>query len=268
MSCSEFEPLLSELVDGGLATEARARVEAHVANCPTCRVALADIRSLRQAARSLPKAVPPEDLWNKVRARVDAATVTKATVTPISARRPWFHASGRTWGLLAAAAVLVVAVSTGLVLVLRDAGTTPSSPAPTASTAQGQGPAAAQPGAPNTASAHAGSANLVESVEMEIQQADLHYQKAIAGLEQVAREGQGSLDTQTAAVLQKNLGIVDQAIRESRAAVKAQPTSDTARSSLFEALRQKVELLQATVTLINQMRKGDQAGAARIVGRQ
>lgn len=261
MSCSEFEPLLSELVDGGLTAEDRARVQAHVEACPACRVALADIRAMRQTARSLPKAVPPEDLWNKVRARLDAET-RAAKVTPLASRRPWFPSSSKTWGLLAAAAVLLMAVSTGLVLVLRDV----SAPAPAQQATRT--PPAAQTGAPATASAHASAANLVESVEMEIQQADQHYQKAIAGLELVAREGQGTLDTQTAAVLQKNLGIVDQAIRESRAAVKVQPTSETARMSLFEALRRKVDLLQDTVSLINQMRKGDQAGAARIVGRQ
>jgi hypothetical protein len=101
---------------------------------------------------------------------------------------------------------------------------------------------------------------------MELQQATFHYEKALSGLEQVAREGQGTLDPGTAAVLKKNLGILDQAIGESRAALKQQPTNDLARTSLFEALQRKVQLLQDTVALINEMRKGNQAGAAEIVG--
>ena len=82
----------------------------------------------------------------------------------------------------------------------------------------------------------------------------------------MAKDGQGSLDPQTAAVLQKNIGVIDQAIRESHAALQAQPTSEVAQASLFEALQRKVSLLRDTVALINEMRKGDPAGTAKIVG--
>ena len=61
----------------------------------------------------------------------------------------------------------------------------------------------------------------------------------------------------TAATLDKNLGIIDQAIAETRAAVKSEPASVTARGALFEALKQKVPLLQDTIALINEMRKGN-----------
>ncbi len=40
------------------------------------------------------------------------------------------------------------------------------------------------------------------------------------------------------------------------------PESQPARTSLFEALRNKVNLLQHTVVLMNEMRKGDAGGAA------
>jgi hypothetical protein len=254
MSCTEFTPLLSELADSGLTGDDRARVEAHVAECAACRAVLADIRAIRRTARGLPKAAQPEDLWDKVRARLDAAAGS-ARVVSIEPRRGWFGAHARP--LLAAAAILLVSLSTAVVLLLRSGGTVPAGQ-PATATLQ-------QPGAPATASAHAGAANLVQSIEMELQQADQHYEKALSGLEQVAREGQGSLDTGTAAVLQKNLGVIDQAIRESRAALKEQPSSEMARTSLFEALQRKVQLLQDTVALINEMRKGNQAGAAQIV---
>ena len=255
MSCSEFNPLLSELADGSLGGEARARVEAHLAGCEACRAALADIREMRRAARALPKMAPREDLWNKVVARIETGDAAPASVTSIRTRRRWFAGRSGTLGLLAAAAVLLVAVSTGIVLMMRNRGVDPAS----------NTTAAQQQGAPTTAAAHAGDANLVQSIEMEVEQADLHFQKALAGLEQLAREGQGNLDPATAGVLRKNLGVLDQAIGESRAALKAQPTSEPARTSLFEALQRKVQLLQDTVALINEMRKGNQAGAAEIV---
>jgi signal transduction histidine kinase len=95
--------------------------------------------------------------------------------------------------------------------------------------------------------------------------AEAHYEQAIAGMQQIVTAEQGSLDPALAATLQKNMGVIDQAIRESREAIKTQPHSELVRTSLFEALRQKVALLEETIALINVMRKGDQAGAARII---
>jgi hypothetical protein len=102
-------------------------------------------------------------------------------------------------------------------------------------------------------------------VEADLQAAEAHYEKAIQGLEQIARSDGGELDPQVAAVLQKNLQVVDLAIDESRAALRAEPSSDGAQDSLFEAMRTKVALLQQTVELINEMRKGNQAEAGRLM---
>ena len=58
--------------------------------------------------------------------------------------------------------------------------------------------------------------------------------------------------------------MIDQAISESRAAVRAQPASRPAQDSLLESFKAKLSLLQDTVALINEMRKGNDAGAASI----
>lgn len=107
--------------------------------------------------------------------------------------------------------------------------------------------------------------NLVQDVDEHLRIAEAHYEKAIAGMQQIVTAEQGSLDPALAETLQKNMGVIDQAIRESREAIKTQPHSELVRTSLFEALRQKVALLEDTIALINVMRKGDQAGAARII---
>ena len=151
------------------------------------------------------------------------------------------------------AATLVVAVASSVWLLRSPA----PAPAPQAS-------------APSPASAATGviqsKDDLVQDVDEHLRIADEHYVKAIAGLEQVVKSGEGSLDPALAATLQKNLGVIDQAITESREAIKAQPNNQLVQTSLFEALRQKVALLEDTVALINVMRKGDQAGAAKILG--
>ena len=48
------------------------------------------------------------------------------------------------------------------------------------------------------------------------------------------------------------------------AALRSNPLSAEAQDSLFEAFRAKIALLQDTVALINEVRKGNQAEAARI----
>ena len=121
--------------------------------------------------------------------------------------------------------------------------------------------------ATDAAVARSGAADTAASataVETELRQAEAHYEKAIKGLEQIAKADGGELDPRTAATLQKNLAVIDQAISESRAAIRAQPASDSAQQSLMENFKTKVALLQDTVALINEMRKGNDAGAARI----
>jgi hypothetical protein len=122
---------------------------------------------------------------------------------------------------------------------------------------------------PATASAGSGAASaaggVAVSIETELRQAEAHYENAIKGLEAIATTEQSELDPRTAATLQKNLAVIDQAISESRAAVRLEPASEPAQQSLIEGFKTKIGLLQDTVALINEMRKGNEAGAARIV---
>lgn len=91
------------------------------------------------------------------------------------------------------------------------------------------------------------------------------YAPAIAGLEAIAAGSRDSLDAETAEVLQANLAVIDQAIDASRAALEVEPASPLAIESLLDSLRSKLALLEDMVALINEMRKGNEEGAARIV---
>ncbi len=242
MSCPDFGPSLSDLVDGTLPREARARVETHLETCAECRALLADLKRVKAAARALPKLTAPESAWQNLRAGLDAeaSQARRSPVLQFAPRRRMVLTG------LAAAAVLALAVSAGVYFMSRPAAVVAPPPAQTA--------------------AHEKAADAVQSVEAELELADRHYQKAIDGLEAVAKEGQGVLDPQVAAALRKGIGVADQAIVESRAALRTAPTNEAAQASLFEALQRKVGLLRDTIALINEMRKGNQAGAARIAG--
>ena len=89
-----------------------------------------------------------------------------------------------------------------------------------------------------------------------------HYEKAIAQLEALAAADGNALDPVASASLKQSIQTIDRAIEESRTALLQDPGSEPARESLFEALRRKVGVLQATVSLMNEMRKGNQAGVA------
>ena len=236
MRCEAFADSVGALVDGVLGPDDQRALERHLASCAECRALVADIRAIRAAAFTLERREVPAHVWTAVRARIEA----EPRLDSLEGARRWTRGGAfHVW--MAAAAALVLATTVGIMsLVTRQS----------------------VPGEPVAA---LGNGALLETVHAELQQAEAHYQKAIDGLEAIARVDTGDLDPQLAGVLQKNLQVIDQAIGESRAALRMQPASAPAQESLFEAMRNKVALLQQTVELINEMRKGNQAESARIV---
>lgn len=233
VTCQELPT--AAYVDGDLGPLEERAVERHLEACPACRGLVADLRTVRAAAFTLDRREPSPDLFARIRARVEAE--------PAAARRSAWPSTRPAWATwLGAAAALLVATTLGVLPLLRQA---------TAPDAGGEPPS--------------DQAALVDSVQADLEAAEQHYDRAIQGLELIARSDTGELDPQVAAVLQKNLEVVDQAIDESRAALKTQPASAAAQEGLFEAMRTKVALLQQTVELINEMRKGNQAEAGRLM---
>jgi len=283
MACDKFSDSIGALIDGSLDPAGRRALDEHLGSCSACRTLAADLRRIHREAARLPRMTPPGTLWMKVRERLEAEMKTRPATVPampspsatlragapdksgavagdaVPASPGWREALAAWWRPLVAsplrsaftsALVIVLALGAGYA-VFRQSG---PGPAP-------EGGVQGQPAAADNAQGQ----DLVESVETELRLAEQHYEKAIAGLEQIAKAEQASLDPQVALVLQKNLGIIDEAIRESRVALQSQPTNQVAQASLFEAFRRKVALLQDTIALINEMRKGDQAGAARVL---
>jgi anti-sigma factor RsiW len=251
MSGEHDEEVLSELVDGRLGAARLAEVERHLAACEACRTLVDDLRRLKADAASLPVQRPPARVWAQIAAQLPDATrpawrsVRAGAFDTRRARLAW--AGGLT---LAAATTIVLAVMLPQWRPdpARQAAVTPRTPAATVTPVR------------------ASDAELVQSVESELRMAEQHYEKAIVGLEQIANADQAALDPQVATTLRRNLAVIDQAIQESRQALQAQPTSELAQESLFEAFRRKVGLLQNTVALIAEMRNGNPDQAAKILG--
>jgi anti-sigma factor RsiW len=221
-TCEEIEPRLSEYVDGDVDASTRAGVAAHLASCERCAGVAVDFERLRSAASNLGPIAPPPGAWASIVARVE--------VESDAPRRS--SAARATWpGLAAAAAIVLVAGGAYVVHQARQS-------------------AAAAAVATSAAAAPT-------SLNDELTQAMQHYDTAIADLQATATSGEHQLDPAVAATLKRNLGVIDDAIAESRTAVTVDPTSAAARDSLFDALQQKVTVLQDTVALITDAREPD-----------
>lgn len=236
-SCTDIEPLLSLFIDNDLAASAQAEVRAHLAECDTCRAVVADLQRLRASASTLGPVEPPAHLWLEVAGQIH---IDRTPDTLHVAAPPVRETALWQWIGLAAALVLVT-----IGLYLFEGARPPISRVADNATS----PAVVESAVP---------ANAEEDVRL----ARAPYDQAIAELEAAARRGHESMDTAVASVMQDNIGAIDRAISESQVAVESHPDNEPARDSLFEALRRKIAMLQATVTLINEMRVGDPNGAA------
>jgi hypothetical protein len=250
------ETTIHDYIDKALGPRERADVERHVEGCAECRRLVDDLLEIRKAFAGLKDDLrePPVRAWGRLERAIrlerdhgarrlqpsDAAAEGYARLKPSRSTVAW----------LAAAAILVLATVVGLQF---RPGRQVAVPAGTSTSAS------------ESAGSSVSTGDAAQTVEAELRAAEEHYTKAITGLEQITRTEQGALDPGTAATLQKNLAVIDQAIGESRAALQTQPASEPAQESLVENFKAKIGLLQDTVALINEMRKGNEAGAARIV---
>lgn len=247
MTCADCDDRLDRWLQGRLPLADLQAMEAHLRACAACRQAADETRRLRDEARQIVGPGPRDDGWSRLSARLESVRRPRTDDPPVAAalagRRGlgWHALGGRG---LAVAALLTVVIG-GSLLTLQQSLFEAAPVAPAAEEVPSPG-------------------SLVESIEQELDQAAEHYERAIAGLEQVASESDSPLDPTVTATLRENLRIIDEAIDDSRTALRAEPTSQIAQESLFDAFRRKVTLLQDTIALMNEMRKGNQAGAASI----
>ena len=245
MKCQDVLQSLDAQLVGTLGRADAEALDAHLETCPECQAMVDDARRLQAELRLIGVEGPSPRVWERVSARLEAdpeferAAAAAVDAAPRSSRIDW------RWVALAATLLLVVGAS---LLFLRQSLTTATPPAPVAATSP----------------ANAGSDAIVSSIESELDLAAKHYENAIAGLERVASESDSPIDPTVMATVKENLEIIDQAIDDSRQALRTDPQSQLAQESLFDAFRRKVALLQDTISLMNEMRKGNPARATAI----
>ena len=78
---------------------------------------------------------------------------------------------------------------------------------------------------------------------------DARYASQVATLKRALETGRGRLDTATVRVIEKNLGIIDRAIRDAQSALAGDPANAYLNLHLAQEMRRKLELLRQAATL-------------------
>jgi hypothetical protein len=220
--------LLDDYVGGELPPRDERDVRRHLMQCEPCRAEETALRTLLDEAAELPESIaPPRDLWLDIAPRLES----RGGAAP--ERLDEVRTFGRPvrplpWWMLAAASIALVVVTSLLTLRLSGGARDGMSSLPV-QTAQ----------APGVAGAALAS----------FAPAEQEYEKAITDLQTVLQTQRGRLAPQTVAALEANLRIIDQAIRESRAALAADPNSPELTRMLSDAYDAKLKVLRRAVIL-------------------
>lgn len=94
MRCSQFEALLSDVLDGTLPQEDRQAFEGHAQTCPACGPMLAEARQGMLWLNALEDIEPPRNLVHNILAATTAADAAKETAQAKALKPGW---STRLW---------------------------------------------------------------------------------------------------------------------------------------------------------------------------
>ena len=223
---------LSAYLDGDLDAAAVPGIADHLNACRQCRAVVDDLERVRAAARAwaTDTATPSSDLWPAIAARRSQSEAPQAGATGTSPRAPvshlrWYRRRVSVGLAELALAASVVAALGGALLYQRQA--VPAAPVDPS-------PIVAQVEPFDTPDAGVTTVNF----------ADAQYDAAIIDLERVLQEQRQHLNPRTVLVLERNLRIIDDAVREARAALAGDPANPLLNAQLADVRRRKLQLLR------------------------
>lgn len=274
ITCDEFETNVSEFVDGALSAGDRAVMETHMSRCDACTALHSEISAIVAGAASLPLLDPSRDLWSGIADRLDTPVVAIGTsgthAVAHGVAHQQFVQRKRHLSLrqFAAAAVLIVAASSGATFVLTRANNQPTESAPAVvapvasaqqsapvSEPQAATPTAVTPVSTPSAAVASRPSNSSDAERSRTRYAtnnggvDMVYEREITAMRRIVDERLGDLDSVTVAEIERNLNIIDKAIADSRRALEKDPRSRFLSSQLDRALETKLGVLRRIALL-------------------
>jgi anti-sigma factor RsiW len=225
--------LLSGHLDGDLAPPQARLVEEHISSCASCARLYRELQEVQLRARELPDRFPDRDLWPQIARSIRG----RSRETDVIELHPWMEREQavqkgggfRISYLHAAAAVLALALFSGA------AGAYLMAPhgAPGSSVAQVANP-------------------WVSMVEQASPGLDVPARE-VARLEELLASHREELDPATVLILEKNLGVIDLAIRECVRALEVDPGNQFLESHLAQAVETKASFLREATAFVAPM---------------
>ena len=265
MNCTAVDEMLADYLEGDLEAARSRTFETHVASCVRCTALVRDLQQIRDSAGELETFAPSRDLWTGIASRIEAPVVPLAP-------RAVPNVAARSRGLerlrLVAVAAALVAVTAGVTYTLTNRGRaadhtvasvtpTPDNAAvpltpPVDSTVESTQTVATNDTAPasqDQASPNAGRPSTQAVRNSSATTAASSSSREIDRLRTVFLRNRAQLDPRTAAIIEANLKVIDDAIAQSKAALAQDPASRFLNNQLNNALDKKLDLLRTAAQL-------------------
>jgi hypothetical protein len=228
---------LNDFADDLLEREDAEAIRDHLNGCLPCRDQIEKIWTVKGQAREWSEPVEPgRDLWQGIEARIrtSARRPVETEARRTDRRRPGFRRA-RPWArpsLLAAAALVLLIVGAGIGVVLTRGGPM----------GLGEDVQIADPGTPGAGDADVRFAGIAQEMEEA-------YEPTIRELREILEAGRDELAPETVAILEESLRVIDEAIREARAALEVDPASPGAARTLNSMYETKLHVLRTAAGL-------------------
>ena len=218
MRCVKAQRLISDHIDKLLNGRQTQALEQHLKECTDCKELLDEMQMITREAKDMKSVLPSENLWSGIKSQIDRNEQKSGN---------WVSEIGEFFRFSLYSRELAFSVSgllAGLMLMTLFYYGTPfiqndeDIPGQVASN--------------------------------QFKEMDHHYQLAIEALNQAISEQNVELSPELAAVFEKNLEIIDDAIRSFRIAMNEYPEDHEANEYLLICYRKKLELLGEMKTLM------------------
>jgi len=258
----EWTDKLSDFLDDELTPDERYAVESHLHGCADCARVLEDLKAVAARARALDSRPPDGDLWPAVAARIEAGRPGRVVPMPLLSELARRRAQGEreeapaprrfsfTMPQLAAASLLIATVSGAAawrVSRQSPAVRPQSTVAGQQSTDDGRSPTDDRLLTDDRRLPT--DDGRLSTVDFHVSLADAQYDAAVTDLEKALKNGRNRLDPQTITIVEHNLQTIDEAIRQAREALAADPANTYLSGHLIEARRRKLDLLRRAAEL-------------------
>jgi hypothetical protein len=247
LTCEQFDEQLGAFLEGDLDDARRRAMEQHLRECLRCASLVRDLESIRRDAASLPELAPSRDLWSGIAERIEAPVIELAPRQAGNAAR-----GRRTWQM-AAAAVVLMAASSGVTWIAANAGR--SEPGAAVATAPEPTPdPAAPPSTPSNTPRIATPRPTTGGTPAALVRAEplapeVIYDQEITRLRAILDQRRSMLDTATVATVEKSLLAIDRAIADARTALAADASSRFLNEQLNRSLEKKLGVLRRVALL-------------------